>query len=481
MEYHGREKGRWTTPNETSRGQSSKGDNYVFIDEKYKKYFDSISDIFEDKVECILKKHFKKNEPTNKNKLLCLNVCVLWQRRFLVLLSRSLNEFEAYRRRDDERGGGRQTGCEEPGRGASPPGVEENERGGEENERSGEENKTSADQNERGGNANETGGNNQHTEELKSFIKNVKVVDDQSIEVVYDANELSDDGRPSAQLTTDEIYYLLVESKKSENDLKKNIFTFLKYLPLFIKCIENKSLIEKAILESKLLLRDAQGSNPNEEEEEEETSHSGQAHVNALPTGENLSPIEIKNKLDEVVHFDCNLSENLEAIFKAQVGILEMTDGKKFFTGGMDSLEGDTHGENITVKQTANRMENQQEQDEETREEYFPHHGNFNNLADVSKHFLSKKSSGSLVLPLSKINDLSLINNISTRSNQDVREDPSEGEAAFYVYKTNMDRLNLYGVDLLINLNNKLTHKISHIYSLIQFYTMLARDVFHEG
>ncbi|KJP85876.1 hypothetical protein AK88_04463 [Plasmodium fragile] len=460
MEYYRGEKSRWVNQHDRSKVQSSKEDNYVFIDEKYKNYFDHISDIFEDKVEYILKKHFKKNEPTNKNKLLCLNVCVLWQKRFLVLLSRSLNEFEAYRKKhelkDDEKGrhvgeggGQKHHTVEEPGKGA----------------------------NEIGEDGNEKDGNKQCTEELKSFIKNVKVVDNQSIEVVYDANDLSDDGRPCAQLTTDEIYYLLVESKKSENDLKKNIFTFLKYLPLFIKCIENKSLIEKSILESKLLLNDTHGNNPNEEE----VPHSDEVHVNVNPSPqENLSPIEIQNKLDEIVHFDCNLSENLESIFKSGVGILDVTNGKKFCTGGMDTL-GCTHGGDDAVKESMNGMENRKEQDAETRDEYFQQHATFNSLADVSKNFFSKKNNSSLILPLSKINDLSLINNISTRSNHDMKEEHSESEAAFYIYKNSMDKLNLYGMDLLINLNNKLIYKINHIYSLIQFYSMLAKDVFNEG
>ncbi|ANQ06909.1 Uncharacterized protein PCOAH_00012440 [Plasmodium coatneyi] len=470
-EYYGREKNRWVNQNGTksiaqsSNVQMSKEDNYVFIDEKYKSYFDNISDLFEDKVEYILKKHFKKNEPTNKNKLLCLNVCVLWQKRFLVLLSRCLNEFEAYRKRnelkDDEKGlnvaeagGKKQPTCEESGKGTNESGEE----------------------------TNQTDTNNQSAEELKSFIKNVKIVDQESIEVVYDANELSDDGRPCAQLTTDEIYYLLVESKKSENDLKKNIFTFLKYLPLFIKCIENKSLIEKSILEAKLLLNDPNGGNLNEEE----VPHSDEVNVNVNHKQENLSPMDIQNKLDEIVHFDCNLSENLETIFKAGVGIIDMTGGKKFCTGGMDTLGG-THGGNDSTKQTTNRMENeqsqeqQQEQDAETADEYLQQQATFNNLADVSKNFFNKKNNNSLILPLSKINDLSLINNISTRSNNDAKEEHSESEAAFYIYKNSMDKLNLYGVDLLINLNNKLIYKVNHIYSLIQFYSMLAKDVFNEG
>lgn len=472
MEYYGREN-RWVNQNETaSRVQRSKEDNYVFIDEKYKPYFDSISDLFEDKVEYILRKHFKKNEPTNKNKLLCLNVCVLWQKRFLVLLSRSLNEFEAYRKRheskDDEKGrnvtegnGKKQESGEESGKGENKPGEDKNQ----------------------------TDGKKQYTQELKSFIKNVKIVDHQSIEVVYDTNELSDDSRPCAELTTDEIYYLLVESKKSENDLKKNIFTFLKYLPLFIKCIENKSLIEKSILESKLLLNDVPGSNPNEEEV---LPHSDEVHVNVNPSQENLSPMEIQNKLDEIVHFECNLSENLESIFKAGVGVLDMTKGRKFCTGGVDTdmhretdMNGDlldgTCGGNDAARKTVNKMQNQQDQGDQTRDEYFQHHTTFNNLADVSKNFFSKKNNSSLILPLSKINDLSLINNISTRSNNDTKEELSESEAAFYIYKNNMEKLNLYGMDLLINLNNKLTYKINHIYSLIQFYSMLAKDVFNEG
>ncbi|GAB65332.1 hypothetical protein PCYB_053500, partial [Plasmodium cynomolgi strain B] len=451
MEYYGREKNRWVNQNETmNRVERSKEDNYVFIDEKYKNYFDKISDIFEDKVEYILKKHFKKNEPTNKNKLLCLNVCVLWQKKFLVLLSRSLNEFEAYRKRHELKDGEERQRGEEPGKAANEPGQDRNEKNGD----------------------------NQRTEQLKSFIKNVKVVNNQSIEVVYDANELGDDGRPCAELTTDEIYYLLVESKKSENDLKKNIFTFLKYLPLFIKCIENKSLIEKSILESKLLLNDTQGRNPNNEEE---VPHSDEVNVNMNHTQESLSPMEIQKKLDEIVHFDCNLSENLETIFKAGVGIIDMTNGKKFRIGGMDPLDGGTHVDNDADKQTINRMENQQEHDDDTKDEYFQHHATFNNLADLSKNFFSKKNNTSLILPLSKINDLSLINNISTRSNNDAKEELSESEAAFYIYKNNMEKLNLYGMDLLINLNNKLIYKINHIYSLIQFYSMLAKDVFNEG
>ncbi|CAA9987020.1 conserved Plasmodium protein, unknown function [Plasmodium knowlesi strain H] len=470
-EYYGREESRRVNQNEkTDRGengkaQSGKEDNYVFIDEKYKTYFDNISDIFEDKVEYILKKHFKKNEPTNKNKLLCLNVCVLWQKRFLVLLSKCLNEFEAYRKRhelkDDEKG---ENAAEE---------------GGKKQESSEEPDKGS---NEHGEDKNQPDGNNQWTEELKSFIKNVKIVDKESIEVVYDVNEVSDDCRPCAQLTSDQIYYLLVESKKRENDLKKNIFTFLKYLPLFIKCIENKSLIEKSILESKLLLNDGHGSNPNEEE----VPRSGEVHVNVMnPSQENISPMEIQNKLDEIVHFDCNLSENLETIFKTGIGMVDMTNGKKFCTRGMDTLAGSAQDGNDAAKQTMNGMENHQEeqpqQGAESRDDYFQHNATFNNLADLSKNFFNKKNNNSLILPLSKINDLSLINNISTRSNKDGKEEQSESEGAFYIYKNSMDKLNLYGVDLLINLNNKLIYKVNHIYSLIQFYSMLAKDVFNEG
>ncbi|GAW79831.1 hypothetical protein PGO_052410 [Plasmodium gonderi] len=480
-EYYKKEKSTREEQNERmSKEQNNKEDNYVFIDEKYKEYFENISDIFEEKVEYILKKHFKKNDPTNKNKLLCLNVCVLWRKRFLFLLSRSLNEYEAYKKKhelkNDAKGNNndnlmlseekkKKFNCEEL---IDCTGVDENATvvaaagGGKlcdsENGK-GEHDEVRKEKEEKKTQWNE--------KDLKSFIKNVKIIDNQNIEVIYDSNDMIDDGRPCAELTTDEIYYLLVESKKSENDFKKKIFTFLKYLPLFIRCIENKSLIEKAILEKKLLLKDSHDS-------QNEVLNPDNVHAN-MNTKDNISLMEIQNKLDAIVHFNCNLSENLETVFKNGVGIMDMQNGIKFATNEFQSHSGETY----TQAENSKQMPNQEEENVDNQECYHQY-STFSNNVDVSKNLI-KKNNNSLILPLSKINDLSLINNINTKSNNDKNDENIENEADFYIYKNNMDKLNIYGMDLLINLNNKLIYKINHIYSLIRFYTMLAKDVFNDA
>ncbi|CRG99002.1 conserved Plasmodium protein, unknown function [Plasmodium relictum] len=416
---------------EKEEEEKEKEDNYVFIDEKYKEYFDNMSDLFEDKVEYILRKHFKKNDPANKNKLLCLNVCVLWQKKFLLLLSKTLNEYEEFKKLNSL----------------------ENEK----------EKKTIEEENDKRDNVLEKEEKNDENKkncierDLKSFIKNVKIVDNTNIEVIYDSNDLNDDNRPSAELSTEEIYYLLVESKKSENEYKKKIFTFLKYLPLFIRSIENKSLLEKKILEEKLLLNNLYNKNNQNE------------ILNANDLNENdngnISTLEIKNKLDAIVNFNCNLSENLETLFKNGIGDIQTKTINKF---SKDNIQ--------IINQEGNRNINNFNMNKIDDDDY---HHNYNNL-DISKNCINKKNSKSLIMPLSKVNDLSLINNISTKSNNCTKEEINENEASFYIYKNDMDKMNLYGIDLLINLNNNLIYKINHIYSLIQFYTMLAKDVFNE-
>ncbi|CRG96913.1 conserved Plasmodium protein, unknown function [Plasmodium gallinaceum] len=412
--------------------EEEKEDNYVFIDEKYKEYFDSMSDLFEDKVEYILRKHFKKNDPTNKNKLLCLNVCVLWQKKFLLLLSKTLNEYEEYKKLNNLENEKDEKGIEKESNGRNNA-LEE--------EKNDENNKICIEK------------------DLKSFIKNVKIVDNKNIEVIYDSNDLNDDNRPSAELSTDEIYYLLVESKKSENEYKKKIFTFLKYLPLFIKSIENKSLIEKKILEEKLLLNNLHNKNNQNE----------LLNVNDLNENDNgnISTIEIKHKLDAIVDFNYNLSENLETLFKNGIGNMQAKNLNIFSN---DSIQIMNQEENRNIENFNNNQINN---------DHYHHLNNINNLY-LSKKDTNKKNNKSFIMPLSKINDLTLINNISTKSNNCTNEETNENETSFYIYKNNMDKMNLYGLDLLINLNNNLIYKINHIYSLIQFYTMLAKDIFNE-
>ncbi|EWC89914.1 hypothetical protein PFNF54_01040 [Plasmodium falciparum NF54] len=248
-----------------------KEENYVFIDEKYKEYFDNISDLFEDKIDYILKKHFKKNDPTNKNKLLCLNMCVLWQKKFLYLLSKSLNEYEEYKKLHDLKNDQDMKKIDDKKKEKDDE-KEKQIINNNDNNSTSTTTIISTNNNIINNNNNNINGNDNNInmtekvdeginiskddleKDLKSFIKNVKVVDNKNIEVIYNKNYVKDDNRPSAKLSTDEIYYLLVESKKSENEYKKKIFTFLKYLPLFIQSIESKSLREKNILEQKLLL-----------------------------------------------------------------------------------------------------------------------------------------------------------------------------------------------------------------------------------
>ncbi|SBT75052.1 conserved Plasmodium protein, unknown function [Plasmodium malariae] len=476
--------------------ENKKEDNYVFIDEKYKEYFDNISDIFEEKVEYILKKHFKRNDPTNKNKLLCLNLCVLWQKNFLLLLSKSLDEYEQYRKlnnnKDNEKG---VTNSSEKDDNNNNNNINNNNRSIlEENGENKNKEEEKVEKVENMEEEEEMKKKKGYVEkDLKSYIKNVKIVDSKNIEVIYDKYDATDDSRPSAELSTDEIYYLLVESKKSENEYKKKIFTFLKYLPLFIRSIENKSLIEKKILEDKLLLNSINSNNPNELLTINDLNENGNGNENEY---ENVSLLEIKNKLDAIVNFNCNLSEDLEVVFKKGMGILNMQKNKKFCNYNYESL---------------NRYENEKANNkiniEKGEKDQLHEEDRFNNLADMPKNFLSKKNnkysgnyignySGnhhnnngydnenendrSYILPLSRINDLSLINNISTKSNNGAKDENNKNESSFYIYKNNMENLNVYGLDLLINLNNSLIYKINHIYSLVQFYTMLAKDVFNE-
>ncbi|KAI4840160.1 hypothetical protein MKS88_001518 [Plasmodium brasilianum] len=478
--------------------ENKKEDNYVFIDEKYKEYFDNMSDIFEEKVEYILKKHFKRNDPTNKNKLLCLNLCVLWQKNFLLLLSKSLDEYEQYRKLNNNK---------DNEKGVTNSSEKDNNNNNNNNNRSileenGENKNKEEEKVEKVENMEEEEMKKKKgyvEKDLKSYIKNVKIVDSKNIEVIYDKYDATDDSRPSAELSTDEIYYLLVESKKSENEYKKKIFTFLKYLPLFIRSIENKSLIEKKILEDKLLLNSINSNNPNELLTINDLNENGNGNENEY---ENVSLLEIKNKLDAIVNFNCNLSEDLEVVFKKGMGILNMQKNKKFCNYNHESLN------RYENEKANNKMNNEKGEKDQMHEE-----DRFNNLADMPKNFLSKKNnkysgnyignyrgnysgnySGnhhnnngydnendrSYILPLSRINDLSLINNISTKSNNGAKDENNKNESSFYIYKNNMENLNVYGLDLLINLNNSLIYKINHIYSLVQFYTMLAKDVFNE-
>ncbi|KYO02902.1 hypothetical protein PGSY75_0420600 [Plasmodium gaboni] len=519
-----------------------KEENYVFIDEKYKEYFDNISDIFEEKIDYILKKHFKKNDPTNKNKLLCLNMCVLWQKKFLYLLSKSLNEYEEYKKlhdlkndqdmkkiddkkkeKDDEKekhiinNNDNNSTSTTTIISTNNNNMKSNNINDNINNINVDDNNMNADDNNINIKENIHEGTNISKDDLekdlKSYIKNVKVVDNKNIEVIYNKNYVKDDNRPSAKLSTDEIYYLLVESKKSENEYKKKIFTFLKYLPLFIQSIESKSLREKNILEQKLLLNGDDNiddmnnvnnvnnmnhmdnmnninnvnnmnhmdnmnniinvNNMNNMNNMNNINNVNHFNVNNMENpcetnsfNQNISAVDIKNKLDSIVNFNCNLSENLEHVFKNKMGNLQFKNKNNFFnnfqTNSMDN--------------EINNM-NEKQNDDLTNQTYL---NNINNLDDVSKLFENKKNNKSLILPLSKVNDLSLINNISRKSNNGVKEDTYENENSFYIYKNNMEKMNLYGLDLLINLNNNLIYKINHVYSLIQFYTMLAKDVFNE-
>lgn len=404
-------------------------ENYVFIDEKYKEFFDTMSDIFEDKIEYILNKHFKKNDPKNKNKLVCLNVCVLWLKKYLLLLSRSLNDYEQY--------------------------LKEN------NELIQDDSKINISVNEESASQN----TKVVEKDFKSFIKNVKIVDNQNIEVIYDSNDINDN-RPSAELSTEELYYLLVESKKSENEYKKKIYTFLSYLPLFIKSIEDKNFLEKKILEEKLLIKEGnQNGNPSDANEMNVANRNMNLDMNMNANinmnhnemeSLNISPMEIQDKLNAIVNFDFNLSENLETLFKNDLSN-KSNDYKNSFLSG-----------------------NNKDAMEETKQTNHMNEFTTNGLYDTNN-----KQNKSVVMPLSKINDLSLINNVSNKSLRGI-EDGNENELAqeqensFYIYKNHMDTTNLYGLDILTNLNNNLIYKINHIYSLIEFYTMLAKDVFNE-
>ncbi|SOV76526.1 conserved Plasmodium protein, unknown function [Plasmodium reichenowi] len=542
-----------------------KEENYVFIDEKYKEYFDNISDLFEDKIDYILKKHFKKNDPTNKNKLLCLNMCVLWQKKFLYLLSKSLNEYEEYKKLHDLKNDQDMKKIDDKKKEKDDEKEKQIINNNDNNSTSTTTIISTNNNNNNNMNGNDNNINMKEKvdeginiskddleKDLKSFIKNVKVVDNKNIEVIYNKNYVKDDNRPSAKLSTDEIYYLLVESKKSENEYKKKIFTFLKYLPLFIQSIESKSLREKNILEQKLLLNGEDNINDmnnmnnmnnvnninnmnnindmnnvnnmnninqinnsnninqinnsnninqinnlnninqinnsnninqinNSNNINQINNSNNMNHINNANNfnmnnmenpceennyNQNMSSVDIKNKLDSIVNFNCNLSENLEDVFKNKMGNLQFKDKNKFFNNFQtDSIDNEI-----------NNM-NEKQNDDLTNQTYIH---NINNLDNVSNLFESKKNNKSLILPLSKVNDLSLINNISRKSNNGVKEETNVNENSFYIYKNNMEKMNLYGLDLLINLNNNLIYKINHVYSLIQFYTMLAKDVFNE-
>ncbi|SBT32462.1 hypothetical protein POVWA2_012870 [Plasmodium ovale wallikeri] len=459
-------------------------DNYVFINEKYREYFDNISDIFEEKIDYILKKHFKKNEPTDKNKLLCLNVCITWRKTFLQLLSRILHEYDVYRKEN----------CEKK-RNIKEDELVVNENISEIEDMLGKIGNNKDDIKKDKNIFNEHNNDN----DLKSYIRNVKVVDNKNIEVIYDDNDIFNDSRPSAELSTDEIYYLLVESKKSENEFKKKIYTFLKYLPLFIRSIENKNLMEMKILEEKLLLNSTCNDNVLVHGYNTDNLNSHENNFNVNTSNTRLSVHEIKNKLDTIVNFNCNLSENLENVFKRGINFVDSQNGRKFCPSNFESLH---------ISDGEMRKHNKFREDTNSGQKSGQHEGthaapvedvnacggagtgavasgggneNFNNMEDNSKNFFNLKNNKSLILPLSRVNDLSLINNISTKSINEVKEENKENETSFYIYKSNMNELNVYGLDILINVNNTLKNKINHIYSLIQFYTMLAQDVFNES
>ncbi|SBS93671.1 conserved Plasmodium protein, unknown function [Plasmodium ovale curtisi] len=467
----------------TSKEKSYNEDNYVFVNEKYREYFDNISDIFEEKIDYILKKHFKKNEPTDKNKLLCLNVCVSWRKTFLQLLSKTLNEYDEYTNENKEKN--RNTKEDE---------LDVKENIIEIKETLGKIEKNKDDIKKEKNILNE---NNNDDKDLKSYIKNVKVVDNKNIEVIYDDNDIFNDSRPSAELSTDEIYYLLVESKKSENEFKKKIYTFLKYLPLFIRSIENKNLMEKKILEEKLLLNSTCNDNVLVHGYTDNLNmYEHNFNINTSNTSNTrLSVHEIKNKLDTIVNFNCNLSENLENVFKRGISLIDSQNGRKFCPSNFESInisdgemikhnkfgENTNSGEKIGQNGGTNGAPVEDVNGGRGRGGDGDENENFNNMEDNSKNFFNIKNNKSLILPLSRVNDLSLINNISTKSINEIKDEHKENETSLYIYKSNMNELNVYGLDILINVNNTLKNKINHIYSLIQFYTMLAQDVFNDS
>lgn len=245
----------------------------------------------------------------------------------------------------------------------------------------------------------------------------------------------------------------------SENEYKKKIFTFLKYLPLFIKSIENKSIMEKNILEEKLL---------NNFYEQNEIQNEGEAsNVN-----ENIPILEIKNKLDAIISFNCNLSENLETVFN----------------NGIDLINNDKNNSN-----SANFFQYKFDTLNENEDNYMNNHKNdnvygsnnndnadLNNFENMANKCFNQKTNQSFILPLSRVNDLSLINNINLKSNIGLNDDNNKNDSHFYIYKNDMNKINIYGLDMLINLNNDLIYKINHVYSLIQFYTILAKDIFND-
>ncbi|SCM08261.1 conserved Plasmodium protein, unknown function [Plasmodium chabaudi adami] len=458
-------------------------ENYVFIDEKYKEYFDNISDMFEEKVDYILKKHFKKNDPTNKNKLLCLNACVLWRKKFLQLLGKSLIEYDEYCKTNEKRNDETPQDIKDINK-EKESDINKEEATKFKNESEKETSKESEKETKEVENVEKTNvqkqnEKNNNEKDLKSFIKNVKIVDNKNIEVIYDLNEANEDTRPCAELSTDEIYYLLVESKKSENEYKKKIFTFLKYLPLFIKSIENKSIMEKNILEEKLLNNSY---DQNEIPNEGETSN----------INENISILEIKNKLDAIISFNCNLSDNLETVFNNGIDLINNDNNnnksENFFQYNYD-----------TLNEINNENEENYMNDHKNNDNLYESNMNDNNCSvigqktktsnnstdlknfeNISNKCFNQRTDKSVVLPLSRVNDLSMINNMNLKSNIGLNDDNNKNDSPFYIYKNDMNKLNVYGLDMLINLNNDLIYKINHVYSLIQFYTILAKDIFND-
>ncbi|CAD2087309.1 conserved Plasmodium protein, unknown function [Plasmodium vinckei lentum] len=454
-------------------------ENYVFIDEKYKEYFDNISDMFEEKVDYILKKHFKKNDPTNKNKLLCLNACVLWRKKFLQLLGKSLIEYDEHCKTSEKKKDEASQDIKDINKDDDKKCKNETEKETSKESEKGGENETKEVDNVEKTNIQKQNEKNNSENDLKSFIKNVKIIDNKNIEVIYDLNEANEDTRPCAELSTDEIYYLLVESKKSENEYKKKIFTFLKYLPLFIKSIENKSIMEKNILEEKLLNNSY---DQNEIPNEGETSN----------INENISILEIKNKLDAIISFNCNLSDNLETVFNNGIDLINNdknnNKSENFFQYNYDTLN------EINNENDENYMN-----DNKNNDNIYGSNMNDNNCSvigqkaktsnnstdlknfeNISNKFFNQKTDKSFVLPLSRVNDLSMINNMNLKSNIGLNDDSNKNDSPFYIYKDDMNKINVYGLDMLINLNNDLIYKINHVYSLIQFYTILAKDIFND-
>ncbi|KEG01361.1 hypothetical protein YYE_03951 [Plasmodium vinckei vinckei] len=467
-------------------------ENYVFIDEKYKEYFDNISDMFEEKVDYILKKHFKKNDPTNKNKLLCLNACVLWRKKFLQLLGKSLIEYDEYCKTNEKK---KDESSQDINKENEKKCKDENETS-KKFEKDGEKETKEVDNVEKTnvekGNAEKTNiektnvekqnEKNNSEKDLKSFIKNVKIIDNKNIEVIYDLNEANEDNRPCAELSTDEIYYLLVESKKSENEYKKKIFTFLKYLPLFIKSIENKSIMEKNILEEKLL---------NNSYDQNEIPNEGKtSNIN-----ENISILEIKNKLDAIISFNCNLSDNLETVFNNGIDLINNdqnnSKSENFFQYNYDTLneinnENDENDKNyMNVHKNNDNIYGSNINDNNCsvigqKGKTSDNSTDLKSFENISNKFFNQKRDKSFVLPLSRVNDLSMINNMNLKSNIGLNDDSNKNDSPFYIYKNDMNKINVYGLDMLINLNNELTSKINHIYSLIQFYTILSKDIFND-